>query len=262
MIMTYRFQLLLFILIGVFASCETKNKVGTSPPLTNDEYKSTFGYDSLLGMLFNKYPFGKEFKPFDNRPLHQLYHLEKRIYLPKYEDFIFENRLYAYSSIDNIDFINIYNDSFQFVLPLTDLYYLNLEARKFLIDSTYLGSPLENLNLGKELSLLASYLKIEDKSDLRKLLDIVMEFVDAKSMNNKVEFEKFQIEIKNLIEDKQRWGITKKCLADLKSNNGQLPYDDENKLVYYNGVMIYIFTINAAKIEVEYLNSNCSILSW
>lgn len=52
--MTLRLQILFFILIGILASCETKNKVGTSAPLSANEYKSTIGFDSLLEMQFEK----------------------------------------------------------------------------------------------------------------------------------------------------------------------------------------------------------------
>ena len=260
--MSNRYKVTIIIItLGIFLSCKSRKTGIISIPLSNIEYKSTLGFDSLLLVLFEKYPYGKEFRSYDNIPLNQLYYLKKRVYFPEYKNLRFEDRRYNYSSIDRIELINIYNDSFQFVLPLTDLYYLNVESRKFSIDSNYSGSLLGNLNFGKELTSLGYYLKIKNKYQWKELLDIVMNFVDAKLMNNKMEFEKYQIEIKNLIQDKSQWGVTKKCLLDLKLNNGQFPYNDENKLIYYNEVVVFIFTIYSGKIKVEYLNTNCSTLS-
>jgi len=128
--------------------------------------------------------------------------------MPDFHDLTFEQRFYLYASDDQINFINIYNDSFQFVLPLTDFYYLNLEANKYLIYPNYTGSTLGNLNLTRELTLLGSYINLETISDWQKLLDIILGFVNAKCIciNEQIEYETYRLFIKEILQEKKLWG--------------------------------------------------------
>ncbi len=213
-------------------------------------------FDKSMAVLMKKYPRDNMFTPNDSVKYYQIFSLDRRLYIPEFKSLTFDKRDFNQVSHIYAHVIHIYNDTFDFVLPFTDMLYLKTQAAS--------EKPIDvskNLNFEIELNQLISKLGLNDRADVENLLDILMSFEKAEKIRSEIDYTVFNENAKYFL--KTGGGeIRKACDSDLRASMKRIEqeYKDANSVIYTNhGVIDFIFSFQGpSRLKAEILNVSCN----
>lgn len=114
-----------------------------------------------------------------------------------------------------------------------------------------------NLSLGKELNKLISVLRLSDEPKVEELIDQLMLLFSLNKINSDVEAQNFANKARQFLKSGGFYNAS--CFPALKESITKVlaEYKDENKFIYSNGVLIFIFTYTESEVKAEILNMSC-----
>jgi len=263
-------QLIISGILILLCSCSSKAgkkedgpvNVSTSAPLPS---KLELGFDSCMQILKSKYPDDIFFTlPDSTWQFHNAYRLLARVYLPKRNltidllNFAAVNHIYA-------PVFHLYNDTFQFVLPLTDWYYFKNKSRK--------GNDTMNiekyLSFGTEFHKLANALNVKDRDEYAKLMDDLASVIRPEDMMTTFRMDRISNEGQlNVFKAKAEYHLKdnygpdpSKCWDNIRQevSIAEKEYKNTDKAIYSDGLMMIILSgLDSRLFKLEVLNTSCT----
>jgi len=243
------------LVLSCTSSCEKGSSSNGGTLETSDTVnRIEQAFDSSMSVLSNRYHYGNLFSPVDSGKFHSTFILRKTVYLPA------KNLKIDYRTVSDarhafVPVFQLYNDSFNFVLPLTDWYFYKYKSKP--VNETLKID--DNLSFGKELKILGQKLGIKEKDGYIAILDAIADMLKLDKISSDIEFNLYQAKA-NVFLTHGLGPDVDQCSDSIRRTISLIKreYLDEDKVIYSDGIIVLILTgIKDKEFKLEILNTIC-----